>query len=99
MTETSGFEAAYLALAPDRWKRAQADALALLTRQHWLAEKEAGTAQPQVVVAEARGVAQQNVSRAVRRGEQVRADPVRLADAVALARAAGVEVGLLWGAP
>ncbi|KPM55664.1 hypothetical protein ACG83_10260 [Frankia sp. R43] len=97
MEEANGFEAAYAALDTERWKRAQADVIALVTRRHYLAEKAAGTAQPQVAVAEARGISQQNVSRATRRGAQVEQDVERLADASALARAAGVDPALLGG--
>ncbi len=58
-------------------------------------ERAAGAARPQATVAEVRGVNQQNVSRAVARGDEVVGEPERLAYALTLARAAGVELGLV----
>lgn len=85
----------YKALDSDRWTGAVADAIALATRRHYLDEKAAGTARPQAAVAAVRGVNQQNVSRAVARGDEVVGDPDRLGYALTLARAAGVEVDLV----
>lgn len=87
--------AAYAALAERRWKCARADAEALVVRQHVRELQDEGAARPQAEVAEERGTNQQNVSRAVKRGDDAARDPERLRDAHAQAAAAGISPELL----
>lgn len=87
--------AAHAALDKDRWTRARADADALMLRHEYRKRLAAGELRPQEDMAVLLVTQQAGISRSVRRGDEVAADPARLADAHAVATAAGISLELL----